>query len=141
MRSPLLFLSVVCAATLVCSAAQPLREIPFEITSQQFEAGDSIILQQVLATSPALKVGDTVVIRGRYRLESHSQAMLGFFLTTNGPSEATPISPKQRADIMAGEGTFQLEHVVPADGRLHVSFYGGPRGSSFGELYFGPASR
>jgi hypothetical protein len=141
MKVPLLALAGVCIAALMCHAAPALREVPFKIMSQQFEAGDSIVLQQILAASPSFKVGDNVVVRGRYRLASHSKAMLGFFLTTIGPSGATPISPKQRANILAGEGTFELELVVPSEGRLHVSFYGGPRGSSFGEVYFGPASR
>ena len=122
-------------------AVPALPEVPFKITSQEFEAGDEIIIESVFATSPELKIGDTVVVRGRYRLATRQSAMLGFFLTTNGPSEGTPVSPRQRADIKAGEGTFVMEHVVPALGRLHVSFYGAPRGGSFGEIYFGPAKR
>lgn len=133
--------SAVCLTAVVCFAAPALREVPFTITSQQFEPGDSLVIQQVVATSPHLKVGDTVVVRGRYRLESRSEAMLGFFLTTNGPSDPTPVSPQQRATIAAGEGTFELQHVVPAEGRLHVSFYGAPSGASFGEVYFGPATQ
>jgi len=79
------------------------------------------------------------VVRGKYHLQSRSQAALGFFLTTNGPSGATPISPEQRSEIAAGNGVFELRHVVPAEGRLHVSFYPLPKGSAFGGVYFGPA--
>jgi hypothetical protein len=42
--------------------------------------------------------------------------------------------------IAAGTGTFELEHVVAADGSLHVSFYPNPRGSSFGGVYFASAA-
>lgn len=127
------FACVACATT-------GLREIRFRITSEQFEAGDSIVVQQIVASSPQLKIGDTVVVRGQYRLQSRPQAALGFFLTTKGPSGPTPVSPKQRLEISAGTGSFELEHVVPADGFLHVSFYGRPSGSSFGGVYFGPAA-
>lgn len=86
-----------------------------------------------------MKIGDTVVVRGRYHLASRPKAKLGLFVTTAVPSPATPISPKQETDIAAGDGTFELEHVVSADGRLHVSFYEAPDGRSFGGVYFGLA--
>lgn len=140
MKKLSLLLSGICFAALVGYAATDLREIHFKITSQQFDAGDSIVIEQVLATSPELKIGDTVLVRGRYTLQSRPRAALGFFLTTNGPSEPTPISPKQMQAIAAGTGTFELEHVVAADGSLHVSFYPSPRGSSFGGVYFASAT-
>src|SRR5450432_1683080 len=98
----------ICFLALVGFAATGLSAIQFKITSQQYEAGDSIIVDQVLATSSVLKVGDTVVVRGRYFLQSKPQATLGFFLTTKGPSEPTPVSPKQKKEIVAGSGTFEL---------------------------------
>jgi hypothetical protein len=118
--------------------AAELSAIPFQVTSQRFESGDSIVIQEVLASSPQLKIGDTVAVRGKYHLQSRSKAALGFFLTTKGPSAPTPISPKQMSEIDTVDGTFELEHVVPSDGSLHVSFYGRPSGSSFGGVYFGP---
>jgi hypothetical protein len=138
MKTPVLLLGL-CVAALASYAASAMRDIPFTITSQQFEGRDSITIESVSATSPELKVGDTVVVRGRYHLETNLRAKLGFFLTTSGPSAPTPIAPKQQAQIVAGDGTFELEHVVSMAGRLHVSFYEVPRGSSFGGVYFGPA--
>lgn len=135
-----LILSVVCLATVVAYAADP-SPILFRITSQQFETGDRIVIQEVLATSPTLKVGDTVIVRGEYRLESRSEAALGLFLTSKGPSGPTRTAPEQRAVIRAGAGSFELKHVVPAEGRLHVSFYPRPSGSSFGGVYLGPVVR
>jgi hypothetical protein len=140
MKKLSLLFSGICFAALVGYAATGLREIAFKITNQQFEAGDSIVVEQVMATSPELKIGDTVVVRGRYSLQSRPQAALGFFLSTKGPSGPTPISPKQKKEIAAGTGTFELEHVVPADGSLHVSFYPVPNGSSFGGVYFEAAT-
>ena len=126
-----LLLSVLSFTTLIAYAVTP-SPIVFQITSQQFEPGDSILIQEVLATSPALRVGDTVIVRGQYHLKSRAEASLGFFLTTKGPSGSTRVSPEQRALIRAGSGTFELKHVVPSEGRLHVSFYPRPSGSSFG---------
>jgi hypothetical protein len=133
-----LLLSVLGFTTLIAYAVTP-SPIVFQITSQQFEPGDSIIIQEVLATSPALRVGDTIIVRGQYHLTSRAEASLGFFLTTKGPSGSTRVSSEQRAVIRAGSGTFELKHVVPSEGRLHVSFYPRPSGSSFGGVYFGPA--
>ena len=133
-----LLLSIFAFATLVSRGATP-SPIVFEITSQQFEPGDRIVIKEVWATSPRLRVGDTVIVRGQYRLQSRAEAALGFFLTTNGPSGSTRVSPEQRAVVGAGSGTFELKHVVPSEGRLHVSFYPRPSGSSFGGVYFGPA--
>jgi hypothetical protein len=136
----MMVLGLGCAA-LTAYAASSLRDIPFVITSQSFEPGDSIIVQRVTATSPNLKVGDTVIVQGTYHLQSRSRASLGFFLTTNGPSERTPVAAKQKSEIASGDGTFHLEHIVPSEGRLHVSFYPRGSGSSFGGVYFGPVER
>jgi hypothetical protein len=130
----------ICFSASVGYAASALRDIHFNVTSQQFEVGDSIVVEQVIATSPELKVGDTVLVRGRYSLQSRPEASLGFFLTTKGPSGPTMVSPKQKKAIAAGTGTFELEHVVSSDGALHVSFYPRPNGSSFGGVYFGRAT-
>ena len=133
-------LSFIGAVLLACvGRAADLNSISFEITSQQFEPGDSIIIDEVIASSPKLKIGDTVIVRGRYRLKSKTNGSLGFFLTTKGPSGATPVAPHQRQRIEAGSGTFELKHVIPAEGNLHVSFYPQPSGSSFGGIYFGPS--
>ncbi|MEO5959937.1 MAG: hypothetical protein ABIR80_12545, partial [Opitutaceae bacterium] len=126
-----LFLVSTFSLALVGFAADPIA-VPFKVTSQQFESGDSIVIQEVIATSPRLKVGDTVVVRGQYQLHSKPKAALGFFLTSKGPSGPGPISPKQQLAIEEGAGSFELVHVVPAEGYLHVSFYPRPSGSSFG---------
>jgi hypothetical protein len=132
----LLFAGSVLLASV--GGAADLRPVAFQITSQQFEPGDSITIQEVVASSPEWKVGDTVIVRGRYQLSSKPNASLGFFLTTKGPSGATRVAPHQRQKIEAGSGTFELKHVIPGEGYLHVSFYPQPSGSSFGGVYFGP---
>src|SRR5688500_11437234 len=117
-------LSFVGAVFLACvGRAADLSPISFQITNQQFEPGDSITIEEVIASSPKLEVGDTVIVRGRYRLKSKPNGTLGFFLSTKGPSPATPVAPYQRQRIEAGSGTFELRHVIPTRGNLHVSFY------------------
>ena len=78
MKKLSVLLSGICFAALVGYAAPGLREIPFKITSQQFEAGDSIVVEQVVAASPELKIGDTVLVRGRYSLRSRPRHLRVF---------------------------------------------------------------
>ncbi len=138
MKEQLLLLFVGTVLLALAARAGELRTVAFEITSQRFEMGDLIIIDEVVASSPEWKVGDTIIVRGRYRLKSKSEGSLGFFLTTKGPSAATRVSPHQRQKIEEGAGTFELKHIIPGEGRLHVSFYPLPSGSSFGGVYFGP---
>ncbi|MES2596810.1 MAG: hypothetical protein V4662_15815 [Verrucomicrobiota bacterium] len=119
--------------------AVDLGAVAFRMTNPKFESGDSITIREVTASSPDLKVGDTVIVRGSYRLQSRPNASLGFSLTSIGPSAATVVAPHQRQKIEAGSGTFELKHVIPADGMLHVSFYPQTGGSSFGGVYFDSA--
>ena len=130
-----LFLVGILCLRLVGHAAD-LSVIPFEVVRPQFEAGDSIVIQEVRATSPQLKIGDTVVVRGQYRLQSKPKAKVGLHLTSRGPSGPTRVLPEQQVEIAAGSGSFELKHVVAKAGDLHVSFYPVPSGSSFGGVYF-----
>lgn len=141
-----LLLALTCAAPGCATRATDAGRtgpspIAFKTSRAQFADGDSIVIQEVAASSPELKVGDTVIVRGVYRLESAPEAMLGLSLTTRGPGPATRIAPHQRQKIAAGEGAFELKHVVPAEGSLHVSFYPARGGSSFGGVYFAPEKR
>src|ERR1051326_1427916 len=135
------FLIRVIGAFLVASIgyAADLVSVPFRMTDQQFAAGDSIVIEEVIASSPRMEIGDTVIVRGRYHLQSKPRASLGFFLATKGPSDPTPIAPQQQLKINQGSGTFELKHVVPAEGYLHISFYPLPGGPSFGGVYFAAA--
>lgn len=133
-------LSFVAAFLLVSiSYAADLDPIAFRMTNPKFEPGDSITIREVTASSPDLKVGDTVIVRGSFRLQSRPTASLGLSLTTIGPSAATVVAAHQRQKIEAGSGIFELKHVIPADGMLHVSFYPQTGGPSFGGVYFDSA--
>lgn len=141
------------------SAAEPPAGQPFETFREKFAAGDAISIEQVWIRGagprvgesirvgepndtpdrnprPGPRIGDTVVVRGRYQLKSRSAANLGLSLTTRGPSGPTPVSPKARQRVDEGSGTFELEYVVRQEGDLHVTFYPATNGSSFGGVYF-----
>lgn len=135
--------ALFCAALGSATAAGPARMGPvdFQTTRAQFAKGDSITIQEVVASSRELTIGDTVIVRGVYQLESKSSASLGFFLTTRVPGPRTPATGQQRQEIKGGKGSFELQQVVRADGSLHVSFYPANGGSSFGGVYFAPATR
>ncbi len=106
-----------------------------------FRQGDSISITEVKATSPDLKPGDKVIVKGRYTLSSAPEASLCLFLTAaKGPGRSR-IHPEQRLKIAKGEGEFELSETLQYDGYLHVAFYAAPQGKPFGGMYFGTAKQ
>jgi hypothetical protein len=138
MKKLLLVLPLLFAA-LLRGAPAGLSSIPFSTSQAQFASGDSITIQEVLASSPRLEVGDFVVVRGQYRLGSRESASLQIQLTTStaGPSGSLPTS---RLNVNAGSGAFELEYQILQVGSLHVTFYPATGGASFGGIYFAPGS-
>src|SRR5689334_10881097 len=100
--SLLLLLLHLGIAPLVTHAAE-VKAIPFKMTTRNFATNDSIVIREVLATSPQMKVGDTVVVRGEYRLGSRSEASLGLFVTSTNRI-ATTIQPAQMVEIKSTAG-------------------------------------
>lgn len=115
-----------------------LVSVPFSSSKAQFAAGDSITIQQVLASSPNLAPGDVVQVRGVYNLQSSPSATLLISLTANAPGFTESVSPSSRTTVSAGSGTFELAYEVKQPGSLHVTFYPSGGGSSFGGVYFAP---
>ncbi|HUR56127.1 MAG TPA: hypothetical protein VM029_00350 [Opitutaceae bacterium] len=112
---------------------------PFTTWRAQFDGGDSITIQEVLASSSEMQPGDVVLVRGQYTLQSRAQALLMISLTVNAPGAWEPVSPSSRREISAGSGTFELAYEIRQPGALHVTFYGtGSSGASFGGIYFKP---
>jgi PEGA domain/HEAT repeats len=108
---------------------------------KSFRPGDSITITEVKATSPDLKLGDTVVVKGYYTLVSEPKASLCLFATATKGSGSSPIRPGQTLGINKGEGQFELSETLDCDGYLHVTFYSVPGGKPFGGLYFGTAKQ
>src|SRR3954470_12231544 len=115
-------LSLVLLLFTVCleAAVPQLSPIPVNLGLQKFADGDSIVIREVLATSPRMDVGDTVVVRGRYVLQSQENANVGLSLTQTQDFEPTKISPAANAKAERGTGDFELTFQVVNVGCLHV---------------------
>ena len=121
----------------VAFAAQALSEVAVAFGPKEFSDGDSIVIDQVLSTSPKLEIGDQVLIRGHYTLMSQSSAKLGLSLTRTQSREPVPISPAANKQISKGKGEFELLYEVRHIGCLHVSLSRVADGRMFSTLYFG----
>jgi len=106
-----------------------------------FSHGDSITITEVKATSPDLKAGDKVIVKGHYALSSKPKASLCLFQTATRGSGKGTIRPGQRLAVMKGEGEYELSETLEEDGYLHVTFYSVPQGTPFGGMYFGTAKQ
>src|SRR3954469_9759156 len=117
-----------------------LSQVSVNLGLQTFADGDSIVVRKVLATSPRMDVGDTVVVRGRYVLQSQESANVGLSLTQTQDFEPTKISPAANTKAERGTGDFELTFQVVHVGCLHVTF-SNPEKKSFGTVYFGTAEQ
>lgn len=113
-----------------------LSSVPFATSRASFATGDAITITEVLASSPRIEAGDTLVVRGTYTLQSRAAAMLAVSLTTNVPGVSAPIAAQSRKTVDSGTGTFELAYEIKQPGSLHVTFYPATSGSSFGGVYF-----
>ena len=127
----------LCVSLQVVFGAEKVSTVPFELGPQYFTDGDKIVIEQVMASSPELAVGDTVTVRGRYVLSSKDKAQLCLYLTTSDAVGAEPILASQKKDIARGSGTFELSEVIKHRGHLHLSFYPITAGRRLGTVYFG----
>jgi hypothetical protein len=108
-------------------------QVPFEIGTTEFAAGDNITITALHGTRDIITTNEYYCVEGNYSLVSHDKASLAFYATVpnSGP---TPDDPLQSTNIPEGSGTFRLIKRVNDLGYLHVSFYDG---SNFGGVYFG----
>ena len=106
-----------------------------------FSPGDSITITEVKASSPDLKAGDKVIVKGRYALSSRAKASLCLFQTVTKGSGRGPIHTGQRLAVTKGRGEYELSETLEQDGYLHVTFYSVPQGKPFGGMYFGTAKQ
>lgn len=137
MKTVFLLIIATIVVTCIRAAAPQLVAVPVQLGLQKFADGDSIAIQQVLATSPRMDVGDTVVVRGTYALRSRDRANLGLSLTQTETRERTKVSPAANMTAERGIGQFELTYRIQHVGCLHVTFSSLPEKRSFGTLYFG----
>lgn len=132
---------ILWAASAFSDTATQQKIIQVTVGVKFFKDGDSITITEVKATSPDLKTGDKVIVKGHYALSSKPKASLSLFATDKkGPGKGE-IRPEQKIDISAGQGEFELSTTLEYDGYLHVTFYSVTDGKPFGGLYFGTAKQ
>jgi hypothetical protein len=115
-----------------------LSVLRFAIDRESFRPGDFVQIREVYASSPRLAVGDTLVVRGIYQLQSAPDAVLALYTTTRGYGGSSPSQPTQRMDVTRGTGEFELSREITAEGEHHISFYPSRGGRSFGGVYIFP---
>ena len=125
------------------SYAEPIQDlVTVKLGAKAFRDGDVIKIDEVRSTSPKLEQGDTVTIKGHYRLESRDAASLQLLLTQiNGKgfeeSDKQQLLNITRARFRPFEVTITVKH----KGYLHLTFYDTKSGKPFGGTYFGTAEQ
>jgi len=142
MKTLLQLLVGLCLTACVAFGNAELSSVPFVVGKQQFKAGDSIVIDQVLATSPRLAVGTKVTVRGHYQLASTSKARLGLYVTHRSPASTAAASTKSQVrQVESATGSFELSCEIAHEGDPHISFYPAAGGESLGGVYFSPAPK
>jgi hypothetical protein len=118
-----------------------VETVPATVGVKFFQNGDSLTITEVKATSPDLRNGDKVIVKGRYTLASRPKASLCLFATATKGSGKSEVRPGQKIGITEGQAEFELSETLDCDGYLHVTFYSVPEGRPFGGLYFGTAKQ
>ncbi len=136
-----LALAAGCAAPPRFDAASGLYELPVDISQRDFAPGDDIVVQQVLASTSKPAVGDKIIVRGTYRLQSAPDAKLLLTLSTT-QFVRVPTLPAQTQQVTGGSGEFEVTIQPLVAGTLHLSFYpAGGGGPALGGVLFGPDIR
>ena len=113
-------LAAACAALLsaTVSLAATLAEVRFATYRAQFTRGDSIVIEQVSATSARWRTGDTLVVRGRYNLTSQDGATLAIFITASNPGDGRSVrAPGRRCASSAARENFSSNAPCPTKAR------------------------
>ncbi len=115
----------------------PSQPVKFEAGKTNFVQGDSIKITSIRGSSSGINTNETYKIDGFYTLNSHDEAMLSAFVTTNENGGRSTIDLKQTKKVSKGKGKFSLILTMHNKGYPHVSFYPRLGGESFGGVYFG----
>jgi hypothetical protein len=119
------------------SAALPPHEVKFVTGPKQFAEGDEIVIDKVMCSSNEFKIGDKVVVQGRYRLTSIPEAQLALYLTHwegDGPEHT---QREQWDNVKRGSGAFERTYTIEFQGSLHLNFYDITANKGIGGFYFG----
>lgn len=118
-------------------AQAEFRELDFRDGPQKFRHGDYIRIHEVLGNEPALfRVGETLIVKGIYRLESRDEAEIVLVVAHKEDDDFT-VQDYQKMRVTRGKGDFSLKIKIPVNGYLHVTYYPVGGGPPFGGIYFG----
>ncbi len=126
-----------------CAAAS-MSPVAITKPSERLQVGDSIIVDSVSASSFPLQVGDRVLIRGHYTLQSRRSAVLALFLSPDRTAERFPPTQEQQTyakdlrtlEIATGSGAFALECSANGGETFQISLIGDKTKDTFGSTIF-----
>jgi len=96
-----------------------------------------IRIDKILSTSDSLEIGDTVTIKGKYRLDTQKKANLYLFLTQTEGDGREETDPGQQVQAKQGWHDFEATITIKHKGYLHLTFYNQETNKPFGGVYFG----
>ena len=134
MKTAVLAMWMMGAAVLAAPEQEPTVTM---LGPKAFRDGDVIEILDVRATSPKLEQGDSLTVRGRFRLESYDDAQLALYLTQTEGDGVEEVDPDQTICVKKGRGEFELKTTIKHRGALHVTYYHRRTGKPFGGVYFG----
>lgn len=133
------------ALLLLTSAAWagPPRQAEVEtvLGPKLYRDGDVIEITDVRSTSPQLEQGDTVVVKGRVRLDSRKDAKLSMLVTQTKGDGREETDATQTTAVSKGVQDFELRTTIKHQGVLHLTLYDTKTGRPFGGTYFGTAAQ
>jgi len=121
----------------ICFAAVTTEVVTVQLGPKSFRDGDAIRIDSVESTSSNLEIGDQVIVRGKYRLDSQDDARLALFLTQTEGDGSEETDPDQIVAAKRGWHDFTASITIKHKGYLHLTFYDNSTGSPFGGVYFG----
>ena len=140
MKTTVILLMSILAIPAASNAALEQKVVPVQIGAKAFRDGDVVQITEVLSTSKDLEPGDTVTVRGRYRLDSVDSARLMLLLTQTESDGREETDKSQIVTAKRGWHEFEAIITVKHRGFLHLTFYDGI-GEPIGGVYFGTASQ
>lgn len=130
---------LVLSATMAAPPAQD--SVNTVLGPKAYRDGDVIEITDVTATSPRLEQGDSVTVKGRYRLDSQPSARLCLYLTQTEGDGKEETDDTQEMLVSNGLGNFELKITIKHRGALHLTYYDPKSGRPLGGTYFGTAEQ
>lgn len=130
---------LVMSATMAAPPAQD--SVNTVLGPKAYRDGDVIEITDVTATSPRLEQGDSVTVKGRYRLDSQPAARLCLYLTQTEGDGKEETDDTQEMLVSNGLGNFELKITIKHRGALHLTYYDPKSGRPLGGTYFGTAEQ